>query len=50
MAQLSANGVWGEPSQADRERGRRALAVMVEHSVRHISAAIARIAAAGAAP
>ena len=50
MAQLSANGVWGEPSQARRERGRRALAVMVEHSVRHISAAIARIAAAGAAP
>ena len=50
MAQMSPSGVWGEPSQADRERGRRALAVMVEHSVRHISAAIARIEAAGAAP
>ena len=50
MAQMSPGGVWGEPSQADRERGRRALAVMIEHSVRHISAAIARIDAAGAAP
>ena len=49
MAQMSPSGVWGEPSQADRERGRRALAVMVEHSVRHISEAIARIEAAGAA-
>ena len=49
MAQLSPSGVWGEPSQADRERGRRALAVMIERSVRHISAAIARIDAAGAA-
>ena len=50
MAQLSANGVWGEPSQAQRESGRRALAVMVEHSVRYLDAAIARIAAAEAAP
>ena len=50
MAQMSPSGVWGEPSQADRDRGRRALAVMVERSVRHISDAIARIDAAGAAP
>ena len=49
MAQMSPSGVWGEPSQADRERGRRALEVMVENSVRHISEAIARIEAAGAA-
>ena len=50
MAQLSHNGVWGEPSQARLERGRQALAVMIEHSVGHITAAIDRIDAAAATP
>ncbi|WP_089721077.1 creatininase family protein [Candidatus Entotheonella palauensis] len=35
MSCLSPSGIWGEPSQASRERGERALEVMIEQTTTH---------------
>jgi creatinine amidohydrolase len=43
MCRLSPSGIWGEPSQASLERGKQALAIMVEKTTAHIEATFQRI-------
>lgn len=43
MEHLSPSGIWGEPSQASRERGERALTLMIEKTARQIGESFRRI-------